>query len=241
MTIGSDLYSDLYIAKLIQNVKRYSLCDAFSLLVVAILLVLVAVSNFLAINVFSASFDVNDAYSVIFLIIGIIYLIESVLLIINLCCRSVLIIVLCILMSGCNLGIAIYRMFDLKEYNNYYTIFPIIADIAIIPILGRLYCKTKRSMQMHQQFVLLQDDANNQIIVPKYNSNSILSSKNTLSNDVNYKQIQFNTAGLDVGEDGDSNLLSSVEVNDEDDEKADVLIMNTPGGDLGDVGENDDD
>ena len=247
MTIGSELYSDLYILKFIERMRKRNNTRDIVLLVIAIMLLFVAgVSNLLSINAFS-NLDIHAAHTVMFVILGCIYIIESFILIINfLCCRNNLIVLISIFVTIISLIVGIYRLIDLKENNNknnYFIYLLLIADFIIIPIL--IYIFYKANKMMHQQeFVLLRDNNNNQVIIPKY---SATGKKNSLLNDLNYKQIKMDTGNIDIGEDDDdSNLLSSISTGnkkDEDDEKAEVLLMDTPGGnhETGEIRRSDDD
>eukprot|EP01084_Bolivina_argentea_P089815 161964_1 len=236
MTVGSDAYSDLYFRSLVEKLRRRkNCCNALILLLAVILLFIAGLSNLLATQLFD-KFDIKDSHAAILSVLGGIYIIESCILTINFfCCRNTKVILFCIILSILSLCIGIYRMISLDEWHGYYVIFPIIADLIIIPILMYRFCKGKQTMDQ-QQFVLLEDNNNNQIIIPKYDSDG---KENKLLSNYKYNEKQLDTAQLDLGEDDiDSNLLSTTESNvngpNEDDEKAEFL-MDTPGGNIGEL------
>lgn len=255
MTIGSELYSDLYISKFIEKMRKTNtLCDGVLILIAATLLLIAGFSNILAVasndNQFK-KFNINQPPNAMFVALGAIYMLESVVLALNfLCCRNTIFVVIATVISFASFGIGIYRMIDMQEYKHFFVLFPLCADIIIIPILIYTACRSKKAM-VHQEYVLLQDNNNNQVIVPKYNydSNGKIPSKNSLLNDLNtnYQQVKLDTADIDIGEDDESRILSATMSGkarnkfQEDDEKAEELIMDTPGGNYGEIRISDDD
>ena len=218
--------------------KKITTRDLILLLIVVMLLFIAGISNFLATGAFS-NLDVNVTHAVIFIIFGIIYMFESLILFINsLFCRNNLIILICIFISFISLIVGSYRVIDLKQYNDkfdYFIYYPLISDLIIIPILIYNYYKSKAPIT--EKEVALLKNNNNQIIAPIYLENG---TENSMLNDLNYTQIDMDTANIDIGEDGDDchSMYGTLSGNkkDEDDEKADVLVMDTPGGDHG-IGE----
>ena len=89
MTIGSELYSDLYIYKFVERIrKRNSTRDIVLLFLAAFLLLIAGFSNLLAVNAF-ADLDINAAHVAMFIILGTIYILESFIVVMNFgCCRS---------------------------------------------------------------------------------------------------------------------------------------------------------
>ena len=70
MTIGSELYSDLYILKFIEKVKKRNSIKDLVLFFIAVVLLLVAgFSNLLAVNAFS-DIDIKAAHVAMFIVLG---------------------------------------------------------------------------------------------------------------------------------------------------------------------------